>query len=123
MYVTNLKDYPIGLDGRVILAPSEVDRWISDDNKGLCQRARVLEANKLVSIKMEVGLDKTGGNATVEVPKEPEATKEPVVEPVKEALEKETKKEDVGETDGPAKEPAKEPAKKPAAKSATKTSK
>ena len=113
MYVTNLKDYPIGLDGRVILAPSEVDRWISDDNKGLCQRARVLEANKLVSIKMEVGLDKTGGNATVEVPKEP------VVEPTKEAVVEETKKEDVGETD----EPAKEPAKKPAAKSATKASK
>lgn len=111
MYVTNLKDYPIGLDGKVILAPSEVDRWISDDNKGLCQRARVLEANKLVSIKMEVGLDKTGGNATVEVPKEPEVAKEPVVE--------ETKKEDVGETD----EPAKEPTKKPAAKSATKASK
>ena len=111
MYVTNLKDYPIGLDGKVILAPSEVDRWISDDNKGLCQRARVLEANKLVSIKMEVGLDKTGGNATVEIPKEPETATEPVVE--------ETKKEDVGETDAPAKEPTK----KPAAKSATKTSK
>ena len=119
MYVTNLKDYPIGLDGRVILAPSEVDRWISDDNKGLCQRARVLEANQLVSIKMEVGLDKTGGNATVEVPKEPETAKESVVESTKEAVVKETKKEDVGETD----EPAKEPAKKPAAKSATKASK
>ena len=117
MYVTNLKDYPIGLDGKVILAPSEVDRWISDDNKGLCQRARVLEANQLVSIKMEVGLDKTGGNATVEVPKEPEVAKEPEV--VKEPVVEETKKEDVGETD----EPAKEPTKKPAAKSATKASK
>ena len=109
MYVTNLMDYPLGLDGRIILAPKEVDRWISDDNKGLCQRARVLEKNSMVSIKAEVGLDKTGGTtkaAAKETPvKETEVAVEPTSEPTAEP------KQEVGEVSAP-----KKPAAKPAAK-------
>ena len=113
MYVTNLMDYPLGLDGRIILAPKEVDRWISDDNKGLCQRARVLEKNSMVSIKAEVGLDKTGGTTKAKAKEEPvketevavEPATEPVVEPTAEP------KQEVGEVSAP-----KKPAAKPAAK-------
>ena len=109
MYVTNLMEYPLGLDGRIILAPKEVDRWVSDDNKGLCQRARVLEKNSMVSINAEVGLDKTGGTTKTEakepVAKETEVAAEPTAEPVIEP------KQEVGEVSAPKKTAAKPAAK------------
>lgn len=60
MFVTNLKDVPVGLNGTVTLKPGEINRHIDDNNCDLVERAERLKAHGLVSIVYEEGLTKTG---------------------------------------------------------------
>lgn len=60
MYVTNLTNNKLGIDGRLNLAPREVNRYIDNENTDLVARVLRLESARLVSVIRETGLTKTG---------------------------------------------------------------
>lgn len=60
MFITNLTNDRLGVDGLINLAPREVNRYIDDKNKDLVARVVLLEAAKLISVVRKPGLTKTG---------------------------------------------------------------
>ena len=60
MYVTNLTNDRLGINGVVNLAPREVNLYIDNKDLDLVERVVRLEAAKLVSVVRESGLTKTG---------------------------------------------------------------
>ena len=60
MYVTNLRNAKLGINGVINLAPREVNRYIDDEDLDLVARVVRLEAANLVSVVREEGLTKTG---------------------------------------------------------------
>lgn len=65
MFVTNLKDFKVGVDGIIILKPSEENRFIPD-TPDLTARVKRLVASNYVSAVFEDGLEKPESVATVE---------------------------------------------------------
>lgn len=96
MYVTNLTDRPVGIDGIIVLKPYEENRYINDTGD-LYIRVGKLCAAKLVSVSKQPGLVKeVPAEAVEEVVFEdkvieakpvadPVVEPEPVAEPVVEA--------------------------------------
>lgn len=60
MFITNLKNIPLGINGVINLAPHEVNRFIDDKDKDLVARVVRLEAANLISVVRKPGLTKTG---------------------------------------------------------------
>ena len=60
MYVTNLLNVKLGINGLINLAPKEVNRYIDNEDLDLVARVVRLEAANLVSVVREEGLTKTG---------------------------------------------------------------
>ena len=60
MYVTNLRNAKLGINGVINLAPREVNRYIDDEDLDLVARVVRLEAANLVSVVREEGITKTG---------------------------------------------------------------
>lgn len=60
MYVTNLRNVKLGINGLINLAPKEVNRYIDNEDLDLVARVVRLEAANLVSVVREEGLTKTG---------------------------------------------------------------
>lgn len=60
MFVTNLTNDRLGINGVVNLAPREVNLYVNDKDLDLVDRVVRLEAAKLVSVVRESGLVKTG---------------------------------------------------------------
>ena len=82
MYVTNLTDRPVGIDGILVLKPYEENRYINDTGD-LYIRVGKLCAAKLVSVSKQPGLVKeVPAEAVEEVIVETKPAAEPVVEPV-----------------------------------------
>ena len=75
MYVTNLTNDRLGINGVVNLAPREVNLYIDNKDLDLVERVVRLEAAKLVSVVREKGLTKTGitGKIVKTVGAQPEA--------------------------------------------------
>ena len=75
MYVTNLTNDRLGINGVVNLAPREVNLYIDNKDLDLVERVVRLEAAKLVSVVRESGLTKTGitGKVVKTVGAQPEA--------------------------------------------------
>lgn len=57
MFVSNLTNSPLGIDGIQILKPREENRYV-EDTEDLVDRVKRLEAVKLVAVKREEGLTK-----------------------------------------------------------------
>lgn len=60
MFITNLKDHVVGVDGVINLAPKEKDRYVDENYKDLYPRCLSLQAEGLISINLGEGLTKTG---------------------------------------------------------------
>lgn len=75
MYVTNLTNDRLGINGVVNLAPREVNLYIDNKDLDLVERVVRLEAANLVSVVRESGLTKTGitGKVVKTVGAQPEA--------------------------------------------------
>jgi hypothetical protein len=60
MFISNLHNAILGIDGRLNLAVGEVNHYIDDSDTDLVARIKQLESAKLVSVSTEQGLVKTG---------------------------------------------------------------
>lgn len=60
MFISNLHNAILGIDGRLNLAVGEINHYIDDSNIELVTRVKELESAKLVSISNDPGLVKTG---------------------------------------------------------------
>lgn len=60
MFISNLHNAILGIDGRLNLAVGEINHYIDDSNTELVTRVKELESAKLVSISNDPGLVKTG---------------------------------------------------------------
>lgn len=60
MYVTNLTNKKLGINGALNLAPFEVNRFVNNKDKDLVARVVNLENANLVSVIREDGLTKVG---------------------------------------------------------------
>ena len=60
MYVTNLTNKKLGVNGALNLAPYEVNHYVSDKDLDLVARVVRLEHANMVSVVREAGLTKTG---------------------------------------------------------------
>lgn len=60
MFISNLHNATLGIDGRLNLAVGEVNHYIDDSDTDLVARIKQLESAKLVSVSTEQGLVKTG---------------------------------------------------------------
>ena len=58
MYVTNLTNRPVGVDGIITLRPNEENRYIKDTGDLYIKISRLVSAN-LVSVSKQPGLTKT----------------------------------------------------------------
>lgn len=60
MYVTNLTNKKLGINGALNLAPFEVNRYVNNKDKGLVARVVNLENANMVSVIREEGFTKIG---------------------------------------------------------------
>lgn len=60
MFISNLHNAILGIDGRLNLAVGEINHYIDDSNTELVTRVKELESAKLVSVSNDPGLVKTG---------------------------------------------------------------
>lgn len=60
MFISNLHNAILGIDGRLNLAVGEINHYIDDSNTELVARVKELESAKLVSVSNYPGLVKTG---------------------------------------------------------------
>lgn len=74
MFITNLTNARLGVNGIINLAPREVNRYIDNNDADLVARVLRLESAKLVSVVREEGLEKTGIPAKVNKVVTPKAT-------------------------------------------------
>ena len=75
MFVTNLTNDRLGINGVINLAPREVNLYINNKDLDLVERVLRLEAANLISVVREKGLTKTGitGKVVKTVGAQPEA--------------------------------------------------
>jgi hypothetical protein len=59
MFVSNLAQHPLGVDGIVILKPGEQNRFI-EETPDLVERVKRLESVGLATVRFEAGLEKNG---------------------------------------------------------------
>ena len=104
MFVTNLAQHPLGVDGIIILKPGEQNRFI-EETEDLVDRVKRLASVGLAQVRFEEGLVKDG------LPKEEAPKVVKAVEPAPEP--QETKEEATEEEPTNAEE---EPAAKPKAR-------
>ena len=98
MFVTNLRNFPLGVDGIIILKPNEEARFI-EETPDLLARVKSLVSVGLATVSYDEGLEKTGavGGVAEEAPKTELEVKNPVVENPA-TNEGEETKEEVAET-------------------------
>ena len=104
MFVTNLKDYMVGIDGIINLAFKEIDRYVDENYKDLAARCESLKQNGYISIDIGAGLEKNGlpmtelkaENAAIEPPK----VEEPVATETDDSVDSEESTEEETSEDG-----------------------
>lgn len=93
MFVTNLANHPLGVDGIVILKPGEESRYI-EETEDLVSRIERLKGVGLVTVEYEAGLVKDGLPTELEPEVKVTVTTEPETEVVTETKVVTTAKEE-----------------------------